>query len=192
MKPSDGQAQTAFHATLGIAYGCSIVLVGLNSYLVYALTQPANPSFPIPSTISTPIILAALHLVGAWIAFFVYHTKRTNPIKFYVWVAVCDFLLFEAYTYTAVGTFGTVNGNGIVCSSLGATGSNGLVGELLTVSQSSRAGFGVVNLMRMDTGTCNILKASWAFLVLGGIFNLLAALAAYMNRNNSPRRAPRY
>lgn len=167
-------ALTAFRATLFGAYASSLIIAALNSYLTYALTQP-KPPFPVPSPLSIPLALAAIHLFAGCVGFMVYYTK--SPKKFYIVVALCDFLLFEAYTYTAVGTFGAVNS--VACAGLSQAGELGLVGELNGLRRGVRDGFGLADLMAMDYATCAEVKASWAFLVVGGIMNLLAAVAAY-------------
>lgn len=116
----------------------------------------------------------------------VYYTK--SPRKFYIVVALCDFLLFEAYTYTAVGTFGAMNSVG--CAGLGQqqAGGAGLVGELMVIK--GRVGFGLADLMALDYATCAEVKTGWAFMVIGGIMNLFAAVAAYFmhDRRGSMQR----
>ncbi|KAJ4414362.1 hypothetical protein N0V82_007970 [Gnomoniopsis sp. IMI 355080] len=176
-------ALTAFRATLFGSYASSVIVVAINSFLTYALTQP-KPTFPIPTPLSIPLALGAIQLFAGCVGFMVYYTK--SPKKFYIVVALCDFLLFEAYTYTAVGTFGVMNSVG--CAGLAKAGDNGLVGELMGVK--GREGFGLADLMAMDYSTCAEVKASWAFLVIGGIINLLAAVAAYFmhDRRGSMQR----
>lgn len=177
-------ALTAFRATMFGAYASSVIVVALNAYLTYALTQP-EPSFPIPTPLSIPLALGAIHLFAGCVGFMVYYTK--SPKKFYIVVALCDFILFEAYTYTAVGTFGVVNS--VSCAGLAKAGEQGLVGELMGVR--GRVGFGLSDLMAMDYSTCSEVKASWAFVVIGGVMNLLAAVAAYFmhDRRGSRQRS---
>lgn len=177
-------ALTAFRATLLGSYASSLIIVALNSYLTYALTQP-QPAFPIPTALSIPLALAALHLFAGCVGFMVYYTK--SPRKFYIVVALCDFLLFEAYTYTAVGTFGVVHSVGCAAGLDSGSGS-GLVDELMGIK--GRVGFGLADLMAVDYATCAEVKTSWAFLVVGGIMNLLAAVAAYFmhDRRGSRQR----
>ncbi|CAN8101679.1 unnamed protein product [Discula destructiva] len=171
-------AEKAIYSTLTLSFATSITLLGITAFLINALVTPA-PSFPIPSLLSTALILSAAHLLGGCIAFMVYHTNgKYRPKPFFVYIAVCGFLLFESYSYTAVGTWGGVNGNGMICGELGAQAKEGgLVGEV--EGWKGRDGFGVTQLMGLDGGTCGLVKATWALLVVGGVMNLLVAVAAY-------------
>lgn len=137
-----------------------------------------------PSQISFPFALTVLHVFVGFVAFFIKHVK--SPRKFYVFVALCDFVLFEAMTYTAVGTFAGINA--VDCAAAPKAGEGqSLMKELAGVPQGRT--FTLQTLMGLDFGTCAEAKAGWALLLIGGIANLLAAVAAYFMHDRQRHRA---